>query len=183
MRHERDFFRKMFQENIRRQGFHPDMERWMLSWGRRGRRGARRGEVRFLVLEALRNGPRHGYDIMTAIEQTRGFRPSPGSIYPTLQMLEDAGFVTSAERDGKRVYTLTESGRQHLDEHAAEHDAGDDDDDENDEPDARHELRASAAKLAAAVMGARHANDETIERIREILDEARKEIYEALSEA
>ena len=182
MKQDYGFFGHFFEPGIARRirrhafelGFGP-------GWGRQGRRGARRGQIRFLVLEALENGPRHGYEIMTAIEEARGFRPSPGSIYPTLQMLEDGGFVTGSDRDGKRVYTLTESGRRLLEQRAQEDD--DEDDDEDDEPDSRDRLRASAVKLGAAVMGARHANEETIDRIREILDEARKEIYEALSEA
>ena len=162
MKHGYGFFSQFFDPGVARRIHRHAFEfQFGPGWGRQGRRGARRGQIRFLVLEALEAGPKHGYEIMTAIEQTRGFRPSPGSIYPTLQMLEDAGFVTSAERDGKRVYTLTESGRQHLDEHAAAHDAADDDDDEDGRPDARHQLRASSVKLAAAVMGARHANEES----------------------
>jgi len=135
----------------------------------------RRGDVKFLVLEVLAEGPRHGYEIMSAIEERRGFRPSPGSIYPTLQMLEDGGFVTSAEIDGKRVYTITETGRTLLGNRAEE--AGDGDD----EPDARHRLKHAAMKLATAVMGVRGSDDTALERVREILDRARKEIYAILA--
>jgi DNA-binding PadR family transcriptional regulator len=137
----------------------------------------RRGDVKFLVLEVLAEGPRHGYEIIGAIEERRGFRPSAGSIYPTLQMLDDGGFVTSSEVDGKRVYTITETGRQLLANRAAEQD----DDDGDEAPDARHRLKASAMKLAAAVMGTRGTDEATVDRVRAILDKARKEIYAILA--
>jgi len=136
----------------------------------------RRGDVKFLVLEVLADGPRHGYDIIGAIEERRGFRPSAGSIYPTLQMLEDGGFVTAAEVAGKRTYTITDTGRALLADRANA--AGSD---EDDAPDARHRLKGSAMKLAAAVMGTRGTDDATLDRVREILDRARKEIYAILA--
>ena len=82
-------------------------------FGGRGRHGGgafgrtRRGEAKFFVLEILAQAPQHGYEIIRAIEEKRGFRPSPGSIYPTLQMLEEGGFVTGVVHEGKRVYTIT----------------------------------------------------------------------------
>ncbi|HTU81969.1 MAG TPA: helix-turn-helix transcriptional regulator [Candidatus Acidoferrales bacterium] len=81
-------------------------------WGPGGGWGARgRGDLKYEILEALLDGPRHGYDIMLTIEQKRGLRPSPGSIYPALQMLEDGDYVRGQERDGKRVYEITGKGR------------------------------------------------------------------------
>lgn len=65
----------------------------------------------------IAEGPRHGYDIMLEIEQRRGgMRPSPGSIYPALQMLEDGEFLRGQERDGKRTYTITDKGLALLEE-------------------------------------------------------------------
>jgi len=60
----------------------------------------------------------HGYDVIQELESRSGgaWRPSPGSIYPTLQMLEDGGLVTSEDRDGKRVYSLTEAGKAEVEE-------------------------------------------------------------------
>ena len=60
----------------------------------------------------------HGYEVMKALEKESGgyYRPSPGSVYPTLQMLEDEGYVTAEEGDGKKVYSITEEGRTYLDE-------------------------------------------------------------------
>src|SRR5579883_136068 len=74
----------------------------------------RRGDVKFALLSALLKRPMHGYDIMQEVEEASGgrYRPSPGSVYPTLQMLEDGGFVTSQVVDGKRVYEITASGRK-----------------------------------------------------------------------
>jgi len=80
-------------------------------WG--GPPRMRRGEIRTVLLGALTDGPGHGYDVMQRLEEKTGgaWRPSPGSVYPTLQLLEDEGLVRSTERDGKRVYELTDAGR------------------------------------------------------------------------
>lgn len=73
----------------------------------------RRGDIRTAVLAVLGEGRGHGYDIMSRLEAKSGgvWRPSAGSVYPTLQQLEDEGLVTVAENDGKRVFTVTEAGR------------------------------------------------------------------------
>ena len=78
----------------------------------------RRGGMKFLLLEMLKEGPRHGYELISDLENRfRGYRPSPGSVYPTLQMLEEGGFVAGREVDGKRVYMITEAGLALLKEH------------------------------------------------------------------
>lgn len=81
-----------------------------------------RGEIKYLILDQLREQPRHGYDIIHALEERfYGFySPSPGSVYPTLQMLEDQGYVTSTQQEGKRVYAITDEGRKLLSEHQAQ---------------------------------------------------------------
>jgi len=78
-----------------------------------------RGDVKFLILSALADGKKHGYEIIREIERRSevSYAPSPGTVYPTLQMLEDLGQVRSQEVDGKRVYELTEAGRAYLAEH------------------------------------------------------------------
>src|SRR3954447_3691841 len=80
--------------------------------GRRGRR-ARRGDVRAALLLLLAEEPRNGYQLMQEIEQRSegAWRPSPGSVYPALQQLEDERLVTTAERDGNRVFEITDAGR------------------------------------------------------------------------
>lgn len=79
-----------------------------------------RGDLKYVILDLLKDGPRHGYDIIRALEERfHGFySPSPGSVYPTLQLLEDQGYVRGMEQDGKRVYTITDEGRAFLTERA-----------------------------------------------------------------
>ena len=81
--------------------------------GWRGGRGRmRRGDIRTAILAVLTENAGHGYDIISRLQEKSGgmWRPSAGSVYPTLQQLEDEGLVTVAEADGKRVYTVTEEG-------------------------------------------------------------------------
>jgi DNA-binding PadR family transcriptional regulator len=81
---------------------------------------AERGEIRYLVLDAIRERPRHGYEVIQHIEQrARGtYRPSPGVIYPTLQMLEELGHARVAETEGRKAYEITEEGRGELERNA-----------------------------------------------------------------
>jgi DNA-binding PadR family transcriptional regulator len=85
--------------------------------GRRAFGESERGSVKYDILSILWDGPRHGYDIMLTMEEQRGFRPSPGSVYPALQMLEEGDFLTGKEIDGKRVYTITDKGSELLAKH------------------------------------------------------------------
>jgi DNA-binding PadR family transcriptional regulator len=75
-----------------------------------------KGALKYVILDLLKDKPSHGYEIIKALEERfHGFyTPSAGSVYPTLQLLEDMGYVTSAERDGKKTYTITDEGRKHL---------------------------------------------------------------------
>jgi DNA-binding PadR family transcriptional regulator len=95
-------------------------------WGphRRGRGRARRGDVRLALLRLLAEEPRNGYQLMQAIEErSEGFwRPSPGSVYPTLAQLEDEGLIHSAETEGARRFEITQAGREHLETRAEEPD-------------------------------------------------------------
>jgi DNA-binding PadR family transcriptional regulator len=84
--------------------------------GRRGHAhggGVRRGEVRDLLLAALLDGPAHGYELMGWLEERAGgrWRPSPGSVYPLLQVFEEEGLATGREQGGRKVFALTEAGR------------------------------------------------------------------------
>jgi DNA-binding PadR family transcriptional regulator len=94
-------------------------------WGRpRGGRGRRRrqmfesGEVKFIILRLLKDKPMHGYEVMKALEEKMAgtYSPSPGTVYPTLQLLEDEGFVRVEEVDGKKVYHVTPEGEAYLTE-------------------------------------------------------------------
>jgi DNA-binding PadR family transcriptional regulator len=90
---------------------------------RRGRRFRwrvfERGDLKFVILRLISEKPMHGYEVMQAlVEESCGcYKPSPGSVYPTLQMLEDEGYVKSSEKDGKKTYEITEEGREYLEEH------------------------------------------------------------------
>ena len=90
----------------------------------RGRRTAR-GDIRAAVLALVAEQPRHGYEIIQEIAERTGgaWRPSPGSVYPTLSQLEDEGLVRVEQADGRRVVHLTEEGTRYVEEHRAELDA------------------------------------------------------------
>jgi DNA-binding PadR family transcriptional regulator len=83
---------------------------------------AERGGVRYLVLDALAERARHGYEVIQAIEERslRAYRPSPGVIYPTLQMLEELGHARVVEQESRKVYAITDEGRQDLELHTKE---------------------------------------------------------------
>jgi DNA-binding PadR family transcriptional regulator len=88
--------------------------------GRRQRRGRwfESGEMRLVILRLIREKPCHGYEIIKALEERMGgcYTPSAGSVYPTLQLLEDQGYVRIVEENGKKVYHITPEGEQYLDE-------------------------------------------------------------------
>lgn len=148
-----------------------------------GRRRQRRGDIKFALLELLAEQPRHGYELIKELEQRYGgfYRPSPGSVYPTLQLLEDEGHLTSETVEGKRVYTITESGRQLL---AERQPAG---------PEWRgpgwrgpglelNELRQTSMSLIASVMQVgKHGTPEQVQAVMKLLDSTRREIYAILS--
>src|SRR5882724_12942294 len=98
------------------QGFGPGFV-----FGRGGRRrqwfGA--GDMKYVILKLLKDKPRHGYEVMKELEdQMHGcYKPSPGTVYPTLQWLEDEGLVKAETVDGKKVYGITDSGRAFLETH------------------------------------------------------------------
>ena len=97
-------------------------------WMHHGPRGSffERGALKFIILDLLAERPRHGYEIIRALEERSGgyYSPSPGTIYPTLQVLEDMGLVKVREEEGKKIYELTREGVAFLDErkdHVREH--------------------------------------------------------------
>ena len=185
----------MFQFNTAhgarpRRAHHHEMDRgqWsraglrdMVDALRVGRAAMRRGDVRPLILRALQRAPMHGYQVIQELEQQSGgrWRPSAGSVYPTLQQLEDEGLVRSAEVDGRRVYSLTEVGRTAATTAPAREPAwfgGEADD-------ASTDIRRLAIQLASAVMqvnrmGTPKARDEA----RDILVDARRRMYRLLAD-
>ena len=160
---------------------------------RRPRRGSERlfekGDLKYVILDLLRDQPRHGYDIIRALEERfRGmYSPSPGSVYPTLQLLEDQGYVTSTQRDGKKVYTITDEGRRFLDAQRETLDAIRARMEGNRGSDAHAELRALMGELAELGRTVfRHASrraledPEKVRRLRAIVTRARGEIEAVL---
>ena len=149
----------------------------------RGRRTAR-GDIRAAVLALVAEQPRHGYEIIQEIAERSGgaWRPSPGSVYPTLSQLEDEGLVTVEKTEGRRVVSLTEAGTTYVAEHREELDAvwasvGQDADDEG------TKLMEQLGQLHAAaqqVIGA--GTPEQITAASTALAEARKTIYRLLAE-
>jgi len=135
--------------------------------------------VKYLLLEILKEGPKHGYEMITELEgRFRGYRPSAGSVYPTLQMLEEGGFVTGEQIDGKKVYTITDAGLKLLEERGESR--------FEEAPGVKHAFGVwrSLGKLSVAVSeGARGNDSEVIEKIEEILNRARKEVYAILAES
>jgi DNA-binding PadR family transcriptional regulator len=153
---------------------------WGGGWsGGRGRR--RRGDVRRALLSALTDGPAHGYELMGRLEERSGglWRPSPGSVYPTLQLLEDEGLVRSSQVDTTRVYELTDAGR----EKAAEGPGPGPWSPPGEEEAGLRDLFHGVAQLAqAAKQVARTARPEQVERAGAIVSKARKELYQLLAE-
>jgi DNA-binding PadR family transcriptional regulator len=149
-----------------------------------GRDRMRRGDVRTALLIALLDGPGHGYELIQALERKTGgrWRPSPGSVYPSLQMLTDEGLVTSSERDGKRTFELTAAGSEQATERVATEgypwEAMDDGGTEH--GDLRRAVRD--LHLAAKQVGMT-GSAEALQQATEIVTQARKELYRLLSES
>jgi DNA-binding PadR family transcriptional regulator len=101
-------------------------EGWSSRGGRRGRRARRMfegGELRLVLLKLIADEPRHGYDLIRAIEELTGgeYAPSPGVVYPTLTLLQDMGLIEEAAVEGPRKpFQVTKEGQKHLKERAEE---------------------------------------------------------------
>lgn len=156
--------------------------------GQPGRRRQRRGDIKYALLELLAEQPRHGYELIKELEQRYGgfYRPSPGSVYPTLQLLEDEGHLTSTAVDGKRVYTITDSGRQLLAERRPQQ--GRDDDAAWRQGFRRHasaeldDLRQSSMAATAGVFQvAHHGTPAQVRAVATLLDTLRRDIYAILA--
>ena len=155
------------------------------AWGGRGRR-MRRGDVRGEVLSALLDGPAHGYEVIRRLEEKSGgmWRPSPGSVYPTLQMLDDAGLVRSSEQDGRRTYELTDEGRAEA-EDAARAGTGGDPAGPWGGPQAEGHGAIKSAIIQmhmAARQVAMSGNPDQVERAAAVLRQARQALYHILAE-
>jgi DNA-binding PadR family transcriptional regulator len=166
------------------------------AWGGREGKGSRRfrwnlferGDLKFVILRLVADKPMHGYEVMQALEEESGggYKASPGSVYPTLQMLEDEGLLTSREEDGKKIYEITDDGTAYLEEH------GDIVDKIFDRVGAfangffgkdTRGLTSSFSRLAQSCFEGTFSgrlDEEAIRTITEILDRAREEVEEVM---
>ena len=173
-------------------GFHFDFGEGESGWGGGQRRDRKRmfesGELRLVLLKLIADEPRHGYQLIKAIEElTEGdYAPSPGIVYPTLTMLEDMGLIREQKsKDSKKVFEATDDGRAHLEEN----------DDEVDDlferleghgrtrrHGQRPEIGRAIGNLMAALrnrVAAEGWNDDILEEITDVLDEAAQRIERA----
>lgn len=161
---------------------------WAGHWqGPRGyRRGpkARRGDIRAAILSVLAEQSMNGYQIIQEIAERSGgvWKPSPGSIYPTLQQLEDEGLVQAADQAGRRAFELTDEGRAYVDAHPEEvsgpwqaFSSQTDDDESGMQP-----LIAQAAAALWQIMATGSADQQ--ERAREVLADMRRRLYGILAD-
>ncbi len=142
-----------------------------------------RGDVRAAVLALLAEQPMHGYQIIHEIEERSGgsWKPSPGSVYPTLQLLADEGLISAEESDGKKTYSLTDAGRAEAE--GSQRQAG---------AVGVHRARASPRTSAlpkagielaqAAAQVGRTGTPEQVKQAVEVLDEARRKLYSILAQ-
>jgi DNA-binding PadR family transcriptional regulator len=154
-------------------------------WGphRGGRGRARRGDVRLALLRLLAEEPRNGYQLMQAIEQrSEGlWRPSPGSVYPTLAQLEDEGLVRSAEAAGARRFEITDAGREHLESRVDEPAPWDPAAQDADNPLA--ELAPLVIQIGKATFQVASVGDPTQrDQARGLLADTRRALYRILAE-
>jgi DNA-binding PadR family transcriptional regulator len=153
--------------------------------GGRGQRSrARRGDVRTAVLLVLASEPMHGYQIMQRLEERSGgaWRPSPGSVYPTLQLLEDQGLIKGEQAEGRRVFALTDAGREEAEKLSER--VGDAPFGEGGDVDPRFALRQEFFSLGGAFKQvAQVGTPDDVQKAIAILREARKRIYALLADA
>jgi DNA-binding PadR family transcriptional regulator len=153
--------------------------------GPRGRgRKARRGDIRTAALLLLAEDPRNGYQIMQEVEQRSegNWRPSPGSVYPALQQLEDEGLILSEEIEGRKAYRLTVEGLAQVEERDPDKPAPWEQESGEDQPKAA-ELGKTMREVAFAFVQVMKAGSpDQQEQARKALAEVRRELYRILGE-
>lgn len=154
-----------------------------------GRMG--RGDVRVAILALLAESPMHGYQIIQQIEERSGgsWKPSPGSVYPTLQLLTDEGMVEVQEEGGRKTYSITEAGRAEASDRPAPwrtpeaaSGSADTGDSRADGPGFGALPKAGAGLAQAAMQVGRIGSPEQVQRAVDIIDEARRKLYAILAE-
>jgi len=143
---------------------------------------ARRGDIRAAVLALLADRPMHGYEMIKEIEERSegAWTPSAGSIYPTLQMLEDEGLIKGEDSEGKRRFTLTDEGRKAYEEKSG--DVAPWDAVRAGAPSGHLALRQTIGQLILAVKAAADGTEDQQKQVRELLDDTRRKVYGILAE-
>jgi DNA-binding PadR family transcriptional regulator len=153
--------------------------------GPRGRgRKARRGDIRTAALLLLAEEPRNGYQIMQEVQERSDgvWRPSPGSVYPALQQLEDEGLIRSQETDGRKLFALTDAGQTHVQERDAEKPAPWEQM-SGEVSDEAHELGKLMREVASAfVQVMRTGSKAQMAKAREVLTATRRDLYRILAD-
>jgi DNA-binding PadR family transcriptional regulator len=155
----------------------------------RGRSGRERGDVRSAILIELRDEPMHAYQIIRAVEtrSAGAWKPSPGALYPALQLLADEGLVTSAQVGERKVYSLTDAGRLVAEQTTdsalpTEHDRAREQEPRRDVQ-TTVDLARSGVRFAQALTQVGHsATAEQSARAIAVVDEARRKLYAILAE-
>jgi DNA-binding PadR family transcriptional regulator len=156
---------------------------------RRGRM-FEKGDLKYVILDMLKDEPSHGYEVIRKLEErSRGFySPSPGSVYPTLQLLEDMGYVSATHRDGKKIYAITDEGRKFLDQNRRSIEdiwgkagRGWDPQVATELHEIRHDLM-DLGKLFGQKMHEGSVDREKVARVRGVISAAAKEIEDILRE-
>jgi DNA-binding PadR family transcriptional regulator len=140
--------------------------------------------VRAAILALLAEEQRNGYQLIQEIEERSDgeWRPSPGAVYPALQQLTDEGLIEAEERDGRRTFRLSETGRAYVDEHPGEVNAPWEAMTSAVRDDVR-DLFGTAARTGAAVMQIVHTGSEAqIAEAKRILSETRRRLYQLLAD-
>jgi DNA-binding PadR family transcriptional regulator len=149
--------------------------------GGRGGRRTKRGNVRAAILALLAERPMHGYEMIQELETRTGglWRPSPGSVYPTLQLLEDEGLISGEQSSGKRLFALSDTGRAEAGALRTQpwaeitEDAGE----------AATHVHSATGQLVMAIRQVMHAgSEEQRERALDIINDARRRLYGILAD-
>ncbi|MCL5257519.1 MAG: PadR family transcriptional regulator [Chloroflexi bacterium] len=149
-----------------------------------------KGDFKYVILDLLKDRPGYGYELIRALEERfRGFyAPSAGVVYPTLQMLEDLGYVTSSQQDGRKIYTITPEGLKFLSEQGEVVDEiksrmrdwwGWSPEVSEEMRDMAHEMKDFAQSLSRELRGVDVAK---VHRIHEVLDKAYRDIQDIVRE-
>jgi DNA-binding PadR family transcriptional regulator len=180
----------VFGPRMMREFFGPPGRGRGFGFGPKRERMFEKGDLKYVILDLLEDKPSHGYEVIRALEERfRGFySPSPGSVYPTLQLLEDLGYVAATQRDGKKVYAITDEGRRFLEEHRQSVEdiwgrvgGGWDSELVGELHEIKHELR-DLVRLFGSKMRAGRVDRDKLRRVREEIVRAVRRIEDILEE-